>query len=143
TLALGPDFKRSRINPVVKGCVVSLAVLKVMKILNKIIVLTGLLLLGSAPAHAMDFSDISENIVNSIANVPGLVTGLSYMLALIFGALGVLKLKQHVEDPRQATLKDSVVRFAAGGALFALPIVFDAMRTSIDGGAGGAFGGGG
>ncbi len=78
-----------------------------------------------------DFSDIARNINDSIEEIPGLITGVSYMMGLILGVLGVLKLKDHVENPQQTPLKDGAIRLASGGALFALPIVFESMLNTI------------
>lgn len=78
-----------------------------------------------------DFSDIAENIIDSIASLPGLLTGLSYMLGILLGVLGILKIKDHVENPTQTPLQHGAIRLAAGGGLFALPIVFEAMQETI------------
>lgn len=89
----------------------------------------------NSPAHAAgignNFGDIAENITDSIAELPGLLTGISYLLGLLLGVVGILKMKDHVENPTQTPLKEGAVRLAAGGALFALPIVFEAMLNTI------------
>jgi hypothetical protein len=99
---------------------------------------TGMLV-GAAPAQAQtviggtnnDWSTIAQNISNSIALLPGMLSGIAYMMGMLFGALGVLKMKDHVENPTQTPLKDGAIRMASGGALFALPMVFEAMRNTI------------
>ncbi|HOO81030.1 MAG TPA: hypothetical protein PK513_00815 [Alphaproteobacteria bacterium] len=78
-----------------------------------------------------DFSDIARNITESVEELPGMVTSISYMIGLLMGVLGVMKLKDHVENPSQTPLKDGAIRLAAGGALFALPIVFESMLNTI------------
>lgn len=86
-------------------------------------------------AHAAgsdaNFSTISNNITESIEELPALVTTLSYLMGLLLGVLGVMKVKDHVENPGNTPLKDGAVRLAAGGALFALPIVFESMMNTI------------
>ena len=84
-----------------------------------------------ASAGGANFSTIARNVTNSIEELPGMVTGISYMLGLLMGVLGVLKLKDHVENPTQTPMKDGAVRLAAGGALFGLPIVFESMLNTI------------
>lgn len=79
------------------------------------------------------FSDVAKNINNSIDQLPGLITGLSYLIAIILGVLGIMKIKDHVENPGQTPLKEGAIRLAAGGALFALPIIMDAMLTTLSG----------
>jgi hypothetical protein len=84
-----------------------------------------------AYAGGNNFSDIARNINNSMEELPGLVTGISYMMGLLLGTLGIMKLKDHVENPSQTPLKDGAVRLAAGGALFGLPIVFESMLNTV------------
>lgn len=98
--------------------------------------------ISSTQAHAAGtagdnkFNNIAENIVGSISDLPGLLTALSYLAGIMFGVLGVLKVKDHVENPSQTKLKDGAVRLAAGGALFALPIIYEAMVNTIGEGSG-------
>jgi hypothetical protein len=87
--------------------------------------------MGDANAAGNNFGDIARNITESIEELPGMITGLAYMLGLLMGAMGVLKLKDHVENPTQTPMKDGAVRLAAGGALFSLPIVFESMLNTI------------
>ena len=89
---------------------------------------------GYAPdAHAagQDFSTIAANIAQSIRDLPGLLAALSYLFGILLGVLGVMKIKDHVENPTQTPLKDGAIRLAAGGALFALPIMFEAMFATV------------
>ena len=82
---------------------------------------------------AENVSDIAENIVTSSSSLPGLITGISYLLALLFGVTGILKLKDHVENPSQTPLRVSMIRFIIGGALLALPMIYEAMTRTITG----------
>jgi len=85
-----------------------------------------------ASAATAGFNTIGTNIVGGISDLPGLVTGVSYMLGTLLGVLGILKIKDHVENPGQTPLQHGVIRLAAGGALFALPIITESMSTLID-----------
>lgn len=99
--------------------------------------LTVAMIAGQQDAHANNFGNIAQNITTSIQDLPGLLTGVSYLFGIILGVLGILKIKDHVENPGQTPLKDGAIRLAAGGALFALPIIYEAMMQTIDqGGAG-------
>jgi len=86
---------------------------------------------GGTGGSGADFSDIASNITTSIEELPGLLTGVSYLLGILFGVLGILKIKDHVEQPTSVQLKDGAIRLAAGGGLFALPIVYEAMLNTI------------
>lgn len=105
-------------------------------------VITSVMLV-STDAHATtggdsttDFSTISGNITESISGLPGLLAGVSYMIGILLGVLGILKIKDHVEQPTSVKLQEGAIRLVAGGGLFALPIVFEAMQGSIGDGAG-------
>ncbi len=83
-----------------------------------------------------NFGTIVTNIATSIGTLPGLITGVSYMMGIVLGVLGVLKIKDHVENPGQTPLQQGAIRLAAGGGLFALPLIYEAMFTTIGSGAG-------
>jgi hypothetical protein len=98
-------------------------------------------MMGMSTSDAMaqtGFSVISNNVVTSIANFPAVVSAASYLIGIALGVLGIMKVKDHVENPGQTPLKEGAIRLAAGGALLALPTVFDAMITSIGVGGTGA-----
>jgi hypothetical protein len=78
------------------------------------------------------FNEIGKDIIGGIDQLPGLITGTSYMLGTLLGVLGVLKIKDHVEAPTQTPLQHGVIRLAAGGGLFALPIITESMTTLLD-----------
>lgn len=115
---------------------------------NKAVQLTAtlavLMVIGTVEAYAgseNNFSKISSNIIDSIKDLPKFLSAISYMFGILLGVLGILKIKDHVENPGQTALKDGAIRLAAGGGLFALPIVFEAMQTTVSGGGSGSFGG--
>jgi hypothetical protein len=85
-------------------------------------------------ADDIDIDDIGKNVVVSSERLSGLVSAFAYGLGLLFAVLGVLKLKDHVENPSQVPLRTAMIRLLVGGALFALPIIYEAMKISITGG---------
>lgn len=82
-------------------------------------------------ATGKGFNKIVDNMETSISGIPGLISGVSYMMGILLGVLGILKIKDHVENPSQAPLQQGAIRLAAGGGLFALPIVYEAMQQTI------------
>ncbi len=94
-------------------------------------------------AHAQDVTDLAINVADSAADLPGLVSAIAYMLGLLFGYRGVMKLKSHVEAPGegsgQTPLRTPIISFVAGGTFFALPMLYDAAAASFDGGPGTIF----
>jgi len=94
--------------------------------------MTGLLSSSQAFAGGdTNFSSIAQTMTTSMGSLPALLSGVSYLFGMLLGALGVLKIKDHVENPSQTPLKDGAIRLAAGGALFALPIVYESMLNTI------------
>ena len=89
-------------------------------------------------ANANNFGSIANNINTSISSLPGLVAALAYLFGILLAVLGVLKIKDHVENPTQTPLKDGAIRLLAGGMLFAIPILLEAMSETLDSGASGA-----
>lgn len=90
-------------------------------------------MMTSMPAYASNnFSKIAGNMNESMSLLPGLLAALAYMFGILLAALGIMKIKDHVENPSQTPLKDGAIRLAAGGALFALPIISEAMLSTID-----------
>ncbi|MCB1651641.1 MAG: hypothetical protein KDI46_06275 [Alphaproteobacteria bacterium] len=96
-------------------------------------VMAGAVMMPSVShAGTNDFSTVAKSISDSISGIPGLLTALAYLMGVVLGILGVLKIKDHVENPTQTPLKDGAIRLAIGGALFALPMLFQVMFNTVD-----------
>lgn len=92
-------------------------------------------LISASPAFAgAEIDGIARNMVQSSDQLPALLSGLAYLLALLFTVTGVLKLKEHVSNPQQTPLRSALIRFLVGGALLALPIMYEAMMLTFNGG---------
>jgi hypothetical protein len=85
---------------------------------------------GIAFASA-DFSTVAQNMTTSVSRMPGLLTAIAYGLGLMLGVSAIVKIKEHVETPNQTPLRTGIIRFLVGGGLFALPMVYDAMTTTV------------
>ena len=84
-----------------------------------------------AQTSGKGFNKIVGNMEESISGIPGLISGVAYMMGILLGVLGILKIKDHVENPGQTPLQQGAIRLAAGGGLFAMPIVYEAMQQTI------------
>lgn len=73
------------------------------------------------------------NVTLSAQNMPGFIAGISYLIGLVCAVSALIKLKDHVLNPNQTPLSDSMKRFLAGGAFFALPIVQNSVRNLVTG----------
>ncbi len=98
----------------------------------------GMLATSGTANAASNFGSIASNINTSISSLPGLISALAYLFGVLLAVLGIMKIKDHVENPTQTPLKDGAIRLAAGGALFAVPIILEAMSETIDVGGTGA-----
>lgn len=78
-----------------------------------------------------DFTNIASNITQSSAGFPGMISGISFLMGSLLSVLGVMKIKDHVENPTNTPLKEGAIRLTAGGALFSLPIVTEAMLETV------------
>lgn len=97
----------------------------------------GLLMSEAGAAFAQtSFKDVSDNIVASSSTLPNLISTVAYVGGIGLGVAGVFKLKEHVDNPAQAKMKDGLVRLGAGGGLLVLPYMTEAMMGTIDGGTG-------
>lgn len=92
-------------------------------------------LLTATEAHAQPkLNDVTKNMVMSMDNLPGLITAVTYLAGLLLCILGIMKVKDHVENPSQTPLKDGSIRLAAGGALLAAQFMWDALSGTVDDG---------
>ncbi len=94
---------------------------------------------GSGHCSSGTLGGVICNTIKSSTGIPGLLTGLSYLMGLILGIMGIFKLKEHVESPGQVQIWDPLKRFLAGGSFFALPTVMKAAQQTMDGGGGSAY----
>lgn len=88
----------------------------------------------AAPAHALGVGSVMDNVSTSVNQIPGLFAGLSYFFGTVLGVFAIAKLYEHVQNPHQTPIWDSLKRFLAGGCFFALPMVLEASMRTIAGG---------
>jgi len=77
------------------------------------------------------FVEVTKNITTSTSTLPNLITTVAYIGGAGLGVAGIFKMKQHVDNPGQTPMKDSLVRLGGGGALLALPAVMNAMQQTV------------
>ncbi len=89
------------------------------------------LVLPEKQAQAGVFDDIIANLGTSVEGIPYVIAVVSYIAGIAFAITAILKLKAHVDNPNQESLRSVLGRLAFGGMLLALPTVLDAMVSSI------------
>lgn len=90
------------------------------------------LLWGSTDAHAQSLGTVIENTVYSANELPFLLAAITYMVGITFGVMGIIKLYEHVNDPRQTQLSEGIKRLIVGGCLLGLPIVVEAAWRTVN-----------
>ncbi len=95
--------------------------------------LCGQAVSGAALPGGGGIGQVLCNITTSTELLPGLISGIAYMAGLILTVVAILKLKDHVLNPDRTPLSESMKRFVAGGAFFALPAVTNAVQTLLIG----------
>lgn len=86
-------------------------------------------------AHAQDqtIGDLADFIVTSVDNVVSLIVALCYVSGIGFASAGVLKFKQHKENPAQVTLGTCFMLLFIGVALVWLPTMIQSTGATIFG----------
>jgi hypothetical protein len=93
-------------------------------------------------AHATAITDMTQSTGAQVATFPKLISAACYVGGAAFVGTGVMKVKQHVDNPGQTPLREGLVRLGAGGVLVAAPALTSVMQTSSGVGSGNqAFGG--
>jgi len=103
--------------------------------------MTGAMFGFSNIAEANDLNTYLENTSGRVNQIPDLVAFLSYIGGAALAALGVVKLKAHVENPSQNPMKDGLARLGFGGMLLAMPSITSTMLTTAAGGGEAAYSG--
>ena len=71
---------------------------------------------------------MGDQLRQQIGSLTDLIGAASFIVGLVFGASGLLKFKQHSENPQGTPLSHAMVRLVVAGALIALPAV---LGTSV------------
>lgn len=92
-----------------------------------------ILVADPAAAAGSTLGEVIKNTVQSTDSIPAFLKGVCYLMGIFFGFWGILKLKDHVENPGNTPIWEPVKRFIAGGAFFAMPYVMGvAIETLTD-----------
>jgi hypothetical protein len=97
---------------------------------------TAAVVLLGLPAEAFanganNLGTVTDKMTSGIQNMPKLINYASYTGGAAFGVAGILKLKQHVDNPGSVAMKDGVMRLAAAGGLLALPVMTNTIQNTM------------
>lgn len=89
---------------------------------------------SEAFANNTDLVDMTDNVITASSGFTNLISTLAYIAGAGLALAGVFKLKQHVDNPAQAPMKDALIRLACGGMFLSLPFLLNVMQGSISNG---------
>ena len=72
-------------------------------------------------------------IMVSSSPMPAFLSAAAYIMGIVVGIWGVLKIKEHVENPQQVMITDPATKLLVAGGFFALPTVVIAVFNSVAG----------
>ncbi len=107
-------------------------------------IMTGAMTSSILPtiAHAQQLDDYLKTTSGRVNNIPDLIAFICYLAGAAFAGLGVLGLKQHVENPQGVALKVPLAKLGFGGMLLAIPTLTNVMQDTATADAGNAAYGG-
>lgn len=120
------------------GDVTNVSTLEIVRVIMKkllgIAAVAAIAVLVADPALADEkqLSDMLLNTQRNLGSVPNFINWVSYIIGVALGVAGVSKLKQHVDNPGQTSIKDGLGRLAASGLFISLPFVLQTIRNTQD-----------
>ena len=115
--------------------------IKAYRYLGALATVAAVSLMAQPAAAAVTFQEVSNNIISSFQNIPGLLSIMCYITGIILVILGVIKIKEHMEKPDQTPLKEGATKLVVGGALLAVPFLLDVVLNTITAGGAGTVAG--
>lgn len=93
---------------------------------------TALSLAGPALAEVTDFKSFAQNLVNNqLVVLPDFISAVCYIIGIVFIAQGVMRLKEHADNPNSAKLPPALGRLLVGGAIVSLPVLAAVVQKSM------------
>ena len=93
---------------------------------SMLVMLVGLAV--DANATTTGLAKVGSQVGDQVGSLTDVVGAIAFVMGLVFGASGLLKFKQHAENPGQTPLMHAVGRLLVAGALVSLPAL---IGTSV------------
>lgn len=82
-------------------------------------------------ALAQDMRATTKSLVESLQDMPTIVSGLAYLAGGVMVLGGANKLKMHAENPMQTPMSHGIVRIGVGGVIAGLPPFMSWINNSM------------
>jgi hypothetical protein len=100
--------------------------------LGLVLSLVALAMPDLASATTVDFGSGQQSFATGqLAFAPGFAYAIAYVAGTVFAFAGILKLKQHAENPAQVPMSHGLARLTAGGALLAMPTISSLIQGTL------------
>jgi Ca2+/Na+ antiporter len=93
---------------------------------SMLVMLVGLAV--DANATGTGLAKVGSQVGDQVGSLNDVVGAIAFVMGLVFGASGLLKFKQHAENPGNTPLMHAVGRLLVAGALVSLPAL---IGTSV------------
>lgn len=92
--------------------------------------------LGTTAFAVSGVGSVAASVTSNLAEIAKLITAASYVGGMAFVVAGIMKLKQHRENPTQVPVSTGIVFIFIGAALVFLPTVFSVSGSTLFGASG-------
>jgi len=93
------------------------------------------LVLAHDAAASGGIAGMGLQLQQQIGSLTALIGAASFIVGLVFGASGLMKFKQHSENPQGTPISHAMVRILVAGALISLPSILGTSIGTLFGGA--------
>ncbi|SRR5579883_683427 len=92
--------------------------------------------LGTAAFALSGVGSVAAQVTTNIANIAKLVTAASYVAGMAFAVTGIVKFKQHKDQPTQYPISTPIAFVFIGAALIFIPSIFSVSGYTLFSGSG-------
>ncbi|GAB5389571.1 MAG: hypothetical protein Alpg2KO_25390 [Alphaproteobacteria bacterium] len=82
-------------------------------------------------AQAGGVGIVAQTLMDQLGSIAALISALAFVLGLGLGASGLMKFRQHSDNPNAVPISQPLVRIVIGAMLIALPAVIGTMMGSF------------
>ncbi len=97
------------------------------------LIVGGLLLLSPKQAQAQNVGTVMDSVTFNMGWIPALFSSISYLTGIGFTIMGLIKMRDYVDNQSQNHMKDALARLGIGAALIALPFAINVAIDTIGG----------
>ena len=95
-------------------------------------ILTGLFFSNNTFARSSTVGEMFYNTGSQLSTTGELFRMICYLIGLVLGIFGVLKIKEYSDNPGKMSIKEPLIRLLAGGFFIALPtLIYIIIESTV------------